>query len=111
MANNEEERELLLRHRVGIVYLDNGNEQAFAVMKLLLNRWTWLEARIAEARPFAHLISLSGRSRPLDLHSPMPLGRVKSGRSTGLALRIGERSPANLPPETQAAVRLRLPGL
>lgn len=111
MVNNEEERLLLVEHRVGVVYLDNGNDKSFLVMKLLLNKWDWLAARDTEIRPFAHLMSLSGHSRPLDLRSAMPLGRVKSAHAVGGPTKRSGLSPQAAPMETDSAVRLRLPGL
>lgn len=68
MLDNERELELLIQHRVGIVFLTNGNQRAHRVMRLLLNRWPWLEAVEAGAnRPFAYLMTLSGRVTPVDL--------------------------------------------
>jgi len=79
MVNNEEERRLLIENRVGIVYLDTGNAPAFPVMKMLLNRWNWLRGLDADraGRPFAHLISVSGKHRLLDLTSAAPLGGLR----------------------------------
>ena len=76
MLNNEEERGLLIKHRVGIVYLSNGSDKAFPVLRMLMNKWEWLgliDATIP--RPFAYLVGLNGRPRKLDINSPSPLLR------------------------------------
>ncbi len=112
MVNNEEERLLLIANKVGIVYLDTGSELAFPVMKMLLNRWEWLRALDADdaGRPFAHLITIGGKHRPLDLSLAAPLGRTKLAGAVQSQRIFGT---ASTPPPAvgPAAVRLRLPGL
>jgi hypothetical protein len=111
MINNEEERKLIISNKVGIIYLDNGNEKAFPVMRMLLNRWPWLELVDATIpRPFAYLIGIGGRARKLDVLSDTPLG---SARMSGSALgrpRPGEPA-ASVPAIGDSAPGPRLPGL
>ncbi|HET7738320.1 MAG TPA: hypothetical protein VFK32_07085, partial [Tepidiformaceae bacterium] len=78
MLDNERELELLVQHRVGIVFLTNGNQRAHLVMRLLLNRWPWLESVDAGVnRPFAYLLTLYGRVTPVDLTDR--LGGLRGG--------------------------------
>jgi len=84
MVNNEEERNLLIANRVGIVYLSTGGARAFPVMKMLLNRWNWLRELDADvtSRPFAHLITIQGSHRQIDLTAAVPLGRRRRSGGT-----------------------------
>jgi PIN like domain len=78
MLENAEERRLLIEHRVGAVYLSNGNDRAFPVMRMLLNRWEWLVLVDSTVeRPFAYLVTIGGRARKLDLRSSDPLRRLQ----------------------------------
>ena len=57
----EAQRSILIRERLGAVFLASGKETRFSVLRLLLNRWQWLEAIDAnEPRPFAYLLYASG---------------------------------------------------
>ncbi|MFN0148275.1 MAG: hypothetical protein ACKVT1_17380 [Dehalococcoidia bacterium] len=68
MLENEAERQLLIEHQVGAVFLATGRLRSFEVLRMLLNRWQWLELVDANIeRPFAYIISASGRARPIDL--------------------------------------------
>jgi len=57
-----EERETIIRERVGIVFLTNGEEHTASVLKLLLAKWDILELlwRTTD-RPFARFLSANGR--------------------------------------------------
>lgn len=56
------EFELLRDHRVGIVIITSGNLPAHTVLRLLLNRWDWLNQVDSHVqRPFAFLLSPAGR--------------------------------------------------
>lgn len=64
----EAQRALLIEHRVGAVFLASGQERKLAVLRLILNRWDWLEQIDAhEERPFAYMLSISGRFRRANL--------------------------------------------
>lgn len=56
------ERETIIRERVGIVFLTSGEEHLPKVLWLLLVKWPWL-VRLdqTEPRPFAFLLSPTGR--------------------------------------------------
>jgi len=82
MLENDEERGLLIEHGVGAVYLNNGNENSFAVLRLLLNKWDWLRNVDATVpRPFAFLVSVAGTTRQLNLRSDSPLRDPRPKRS------------------------------
>ena len=71
MIENEFERRLLIEHRVGAVFLATGRQRAHEVLRMLLNRWEWLELVDATIeRPFAYIVPLSGRVRRIDLTLP-----------------------------------------
>ncbi len=56
------ERQLIIDHKVGIVFLTTGIEHTPAVLRLLLAKWEKLELLHAtEPRPFARFLSPSGR--------------------------------------------------
>ena len=60
----EEERETILKEKVGVVYLSNGQENLHNVLLLLLRKWEWFElVDRSIPRPFAFLITSKGRSR------------------------------------------------
>ncbi|MBI3979226.1 MAG: hypothetical protein HY331_13665 [Chloroflexi bacterium] len=68
MLNAEEERNLLVQHKVGIVFLTTGQATGFQMLKLVLHHWGWLETVDAQPRPFVYKLSLRGRKArvPLD---------------------------------------------
>lgn len=56
------ERETIIREKVGIVFLTNGEEHPARVLKLLLTKWDALELLDrTEQRPFARFLSPNGR--------------------------------------------------
>jgi len=76
MLHNAEERGLLIRSRVGAVFLASGNDTAFEVMKVIVRRWDWLRLLDRTVpRPFAYLLTIGGEARKLDMHAALPLGR------------------------------------
>ena len=78
MLQNHEEFELLLRHKVGIVFTKQGNYRTWEVLRIVVDRWDWLQQidRHGE-RPFAFLIGLDRRPRQYDLSlGPMPFRRA-----------------------------------
>lgn len=67
----EAQRQLLIEHRVGAVFLTTGRARAVDVLRLLLNEWDWLETiDIDTPRPFAYLLTLNGRKTLVDLDNP-----------------------------------------
>lgn len=58
------ERDTIIAEKVGIVFLTSGQEYLQQVLRLLLNKWKWLEY-IDETtpRPFAYYLYPSGRTR------------------------------------------------
>jgi hypothetical protein len=69
ILENEDEFNLLVAHRVGIVFMKNGSERSWAVLRMILNRWEWLrEIDAYEPRPFVFLVGLAGRPVRYELH-------------------------------------------
>ncbi len=69
MLKVPEERNTIIREKVGIIYLTNGEEHIDKVLWLLLIKWKWLQyIDQNEPRPFAFFISPKGRimKQPLD---------------------------------------------
>ncbi|MDP8922704.1 MAG: hypothetical protein M3O34_07490 [Chloroflexota bacterium] len=65
------QRELLIRERVGAVFLTTGQERALDALRLILNQWTWLETIDAGTiRPFAYLLTMGGKKSAVDLRAP-----------------------------------------
>lgn len=59
-----QERETIIRERVGIVFLTSGEENLPKTLKLLLTKWTWLESiHLIIPRPFAFLLYPNGHTR------------------------------------------------
>ncbi len=57
-----DEREAIIRGKVGIVFLTSGEENIARVLKLLLAKWEILELLWdTTERPFARFLSLHGR--------------------------------------------------
>ena len=64
ILNVEEERETIQNENVGIVFFDSGQDQSDQMLRVILNRWKWLEAIDTQIeRPFAYVLSVSGRYR------------------------------------------------
>jgi hypothetical protein len=56
------ERDAIIRERVGIVFLTSGQEYLPQVLRLLLNKWEWLEhIDQTTPRPFAYYLYPYGR--------------------------------------------------
>lgn len=56
------ERETIIREKVGIVFLTNGTEYSHRVLRLLLGKWDTLELLWnTTERPFARFLFLNGR--------------------------------------------------
>ena len=64
MLDVPEEQDTIIAEKVGIVFLTSGNEYLQQVLRLLLNKWEWLEY-IDETtpRPFAYYLYPYGRTR------------------------------------------------
>lgn len=64
------ERETLIRSKVGIVFLTSGQVYRPHVLRLVLQKWDWLEYIDEHTpRPFAYYLYPSGRTRQIDLSS------------------------------------------
>jgi len=62
------ERAALESWRLGAIFVDAGQATRWRVLRLLLDRWEWLEQiDTATARPFAFRLSLEGRIREVRL--------------------------------------------
>ena len=62
MLRVPEERNTIIREKVGIVFLTDGEEHLDKVLWLLLVKWDWLSfIDQNEPKPFAFLLSPSGR--------------------------------------------------
>lgn len=62
------ERATILRESVGIVFLTSGQEHLPNVLRLLLNKWEWLERIDREVkRPFVFYLYPNGRIRRVPL--------------------------------------------
>jgi hypothetical protein len=67
----EGQRSLLISERVGAVFLTTGRARSVDVLRLILNEWSWLETiDVSTPRPFAYLLTLSGRKTLVNLNDP-----------------------------------------
>jgi hypothetical protein len=67
----EAQRRLLIDERVGVVFLTTGRARAVDVLRLILNEWGWHETiDVSTPRPFAYLLTLTGRKTLVDLDDP-----------------------------------------
>lgn len=63
------ERNLIIKNRVGVVFLTNGEEYTARVLRLLLTKWDTLELIWDTLeRPFARFLSPNGRIAPRYKH-------------------------------------------
>lgn len=63
----EAQRNLLIRENVGVVFLP-GQATRLQVLRLIVSKWEWLNSiHEHEPRPFAYVMALSGRVRPVRL--------------------------------------------
>jgi hypothetical protein len=64
MLDVPEERDTIVAEKVGIVFLTSGQEYIHQVLRLLLNKWEWLEnIDQTTPRPFAYYLYPYGRIR------------------------------------------------
>ena len=64
MLDVPEERDTIIAEKVGIVFLTSGQEYLQQVLRLLLNKWEWLEfIDLTAPRPFAYYLYPYGRTR------------------------------------------------
>ncbi|MYB76094.1 MAG: hypothetical protein F4X83_03160 [Chloroflexi bacterium] len=62
------ERQAVLEHRVGIVFLASGKIGRLVMMRAILNKWDWLKAvDSTEPRPFVHYLYARGVTRQIGL--------------------------------------------
>ncbi len=58
------ERQVIVAEKVGIVFLTSGQERLPDTLRLLLDKWPWLETIDRSVqRPFAYYLYPSGRTR------------------------------------------------
>lgn len=75
MLNVQEERETIINEKVGIVFLTSGQERLPDMLRLLLNKWAWLEAIDQQiTRPFVYTLTIKGRSARVDPIAPLRRG-------------------------------------
>ena len=68
ILNVEEERDIIGNENVGIVFFDSGQEQGDQMLRVILNKWKWLERIDAQVqRPFVYLLSIAGRHRQVPI--------------------------------------------
>jgi len=64
MLDVPQERDTIIAEKVGIVFLTSGQEYLQQVLRLLLNKWKWLEhIDQTTPRPFAYFLYPYGRTR------------------------------------------------
>ena len=64
ILNVELERELIEQENLGIVFLTSGQENGADLLRLILNKWKWLESIDAQVeRPFVFTIRIDGHTR------------------------------------------------
>ena len=56
-----EEKAAIEANNLGIVFLTNGEERVADVLRLLLNKWKWLEEIDRQPKPFVYFLSPKGR--------------------------------------------------
>lgn len=91
MLKVPEERDTIIKKKVGIVFLNNGEERIDQVLRMLLNKWSWLQqVDQSESRPFAYFVSLKGRAekQPLDSNSDYLSTKAKSTIAKGIPLAV-----------------------
>ena len=60
ILNVEIERDTIERERVGIVFLTSGQENSPDILRVILNKWEWLEAIDFQVeRPFVYTLRIS----------------------------------------------------
>ncbi len=68
MLNVAAERDLIISEKVGIVFLTNGQENRATMLRLVLNRWKWLQKiDELEQRPFAFYLYPNNQTRKRSL--------------------------------------------
>lgn len=72
MLNVQEERETIIDEKVGIVFLTSGQERLADVLRLVLNKWAWLEAVDQQIqRPFVYTLTIKGHHARIDPIVPL----------------------------------------
>lgn len=100
ILENPAEFALVVAHGLGIVFVDWGEYPAWAVLKMLMTRWTWFEEVDRSPKPFAYYIGLSGRPVAYDLsHGPR---RPRSFRGP----LVPSTAPEPLPPRPRLQIPL-----
>ena len=77
ILNVEHERETLILEKVGIVFLTSGQEHPPDMLRLLLNKWEWLQSiDQAVQRPFVFTTTIKGYTTRID-----PIRSIRPRRS------------------------------
>ena len=65
MLKVEYERQAIVQHSVGVVFLASGQIGRLPMMSAILRKWDWLKSLdLTVPRPFVHYLYASGRTRP-----------------------------------------------
>ena len=67
ILENPTEFELLRSHRLGVVFVNNGEYPVWQILRMFLNRWAWFEEIDRQSKPFVFLVGLTGSPVPFDL--------------------------------------------
>ena len=63
ILSSQAQRDLLIANDVGAVFLTTGKEHSHDVLRLILDKWDWLQSiDTHEQRPFAYLLTMRGRA-------------------------------------------------
>ena len=58
----EDEKNTIIREKVGIIYLTQDIQDQPRLLRLLLNKWAWISQQDGRTRPFASFIHPNGRT-------------------------------------------------
>lgn len=58
----EQERQVIVDEKVGIIFLTQDLQDLPRLLKLLLTKWSWISAQDQRPRPFATFLSPTGRT-------------------------------------------------
>jgi hypothetical protein len=75
------ERECIIKNKVGVVFLTNGEEYPAKVLRLLLSKWHILELLWdTTEKPFARFLSPNGKLTTKYRNFQLPQGTLKQGK-------------------------------
>jgi hypothetical protein len=68
ILNVETERDTIQNEKVGITFLTSGQENAPDILRLILNKWKWLEAIDTQIlRPFVYTMRIDGHFQQIPI--------------------------------------------